>query len=104
MSKPIRPSEVTKVKAATLPNEVFDAFNECITAAWSGHSAKVMQADAAKAIVAKFKAAGKTLTRSQVFDEGYLDVEDAYRAAGWKVEYDKPGYCENYAAYFVFSK
>jgi hypothetical protein len=31
-----------------------------------------------------------------------LDIEDTYREAGWKVEYDKPAYCENYPANFTF--
>ena len=44
------------------------------------------------------------LTRQTVFDNGWLDVEEAHRAAGWRVEYDKPAYNESYDAFFVFSK
>ena len=40
----------------------------------------------------------------KVFKNKWLDVEEVYRKAGWKVEYDKPGYCEDYEAYFVFEK
>lgn len=43
-------------------------------------------------------------SRQFIFDKHWLDIEDTYRKAGWNVEYDKPGYCENYDAYFVFSK
>ena len=39
-----------------------------------------------------------------IFANSWLDVEDIYRNAGWDVEYDKPGYCENYEAHFVFRK
>lgn len=42
------------------------------------------------------------LTREQIFAEKMLDIEEAYRAAGWDVEYDKPAYDENYTAYFKF--
>ena len=42
--------------------------------------------------------------RQELFDNHYLDIEPAYRNAGWKVEFDKPGYNETYDSYFVFSK
>ena len=35
---------------------------------------------------------------------GWLDVEGIYRKAGWDVEYDSPGYCEDYPATFKFRK
>jgi hypothetical protein len=41
--------------------------------------------------------------RGEIFHRGWLDVEDAYRAEGWTVVYDKPGYNESYAASFTFS-
>lgn len=31
-------------------------------------------------------------------------VEAAYEAVGWEVVYDKPVYCEAYAASFTFAK
>jgi hypothetical protein len=33
-----------------------------------------------------------------------MDVEDVYQKAGWEVEFDKPGYNEDYEANFKFSK
>lgn len=39
---------------------------------------------------------------NQLIKEKWLDIEDHYRKAGWKVTYDKPAYCENYDAYFKF--
>jgi hypothetical protein len=66
---------------------------------WNGSSATVMQPEAAKRIA---KALG--ITTSEAFKRGLLDVEDAYRKAGWKVEYDKPGYNETYEASFKFRK
>lgn len=44
------------------------------------------------------------LERSEIFDKGWLDIESAYRKAGWHVEYDKPGYCETYVAYWEFTR
>lgn len=40
----------------------------------------------------------------EVFKKGWLNVEYLFRAAGWEVQYDKPGYNETYEAYFTFSK
>ncbi len=97
--KPIGPDDVVAAKTEALPAAVFDAWNALIAAAWTGSYAKVMQEDAAKALV---KATG--LTRSEVFDSHYLDIEESYRAAGWTVEYDKPGYNESYAASFTFKR
>jgi hypothetical protein len=33
-----------------------------------------------------------------------MDFEPFYEKAGWKVVYDKPGYCESYAANFTFTR
>lgn len=99
MSGPIKPSEVVDKKRKQLPDGVFDAFNELIAERWDGRSAVVLVGDAAIRIAAKLK-----IERSAVFDRGLLDVDDIYRKAGWRVEYDKPGYCETYEAKFTFRK
>lgn len=41
--------------------------------------------------------------RNMLFDRHWLDFEDLYRQKGWKVEYDKPAYCETYPAYWKFT-
>lgn len=41
--------------------------------------------------------------RQEAFDRHWLDFEAAYRARGWNVVYDKPGYNENYKAHWVFT-
>ncbi len=33
----------------------------------------------------------------------WLNVEELYRAQGWTVTYDKPGYNESYPATFTFA-
>lgn len=40
--------------------------------------------------------------RHQVFEKHWLDIETAYRQAGWEVEYDKPAYNETYGASWEF--
>ncbi len=96
--QPIRPSEIASEKATTAPDAVLRAFNALITENYSNSGAKILQKD----VVGRLIAAG--LDRAEIFRRGWLDVEDIYREAGWKVKYDKPGYNETYDAYFVFSK
>ena len=94
---PLKAKEVAKSKAKNIPDAIYEAINQLITEDFNGHSATVMQ----KEVVKLLKKKG--LNIDEVFRRGWLDVEDAYRSAGWKVEYDKPAYCETYEAYFVFS-
>lgn len=103
--KPIRPSEVSKLKQKAVPPEVFDAFNEMIAENWDGSSANFTQKDVVAKIVAMVpKVGGERVSVSTIYDRHWLDVEGHYRKAGWVVDYDKPGYNEIYEANFTFSK
>ncbi len=93
---PIKPSEVVAKKEKSFPDAVFEAFNELITKKWDGSSATVRQDEVVDLMVKK------GLEREEIFDNGWLNVEDIYRSAGWVVRYDKPGYDEDYSAYFTF--
>jgi len=44
----------------------------------------------------------RRMARDEIFDRGWLDVEDLYRISGWRVEYHKPGYNETYEPTFEF--
>jgi len=98
MSGPIKPSEVRQHKTDLLPEEVFIAFSDCIAITWDGRSSVVKQRDVVGRI-----AAAMSITTAEVVQRHYLDVEEAYRAHGWDVEYDKPGYNETYEATFRFT-
>jgi len=99
MAKPITPKEVQDLKNATFPDEVIEVFNELIVENWDGHSATIKQDVAAGRIAKRMK-----ITRAKVFDRSLLDIEDVFQKAGWKVDYDKPGYNETYDAFFRFTK
>lgn len=91
----ITPEDAEKAKGRSIPPEAFEAFNELIVADLDAHgTATVRQCDVEKAIRAKLG----------TIEMRWLDVESCYRAAGWKVEYDKPGYNETYEATFKFSR
>lgn len=95
---PIRASEIMKTRGATIPNVVFEIFNQQIVDNFTGSRATVYQESVLKALVEK------GLDRSEIFNKHWLDVEDFYRKAGWIVTYDKPGWNESYEAYFVFKQ
>lgn len=44
-----------------------------------------------------------TISKTDLFKNHWLDFENHYRQAGWKVVYDKPAYNENYEPTFSFS-
>ena len=95
---PIKPSEITPKKGKFFPNAVLESFNELITKMWNGKSATIKQEDVVKLMVQK------GLASSEIFNKGWLDVEDMYERAGWSVEYDKPSYKESYPATFTFKQ
>lgn len=96
MIKPITPDQVADQKITSFPPEVFEAFNELIALHFTDGSARVNQTEVVNLIKGKMNI--------KIFNSNWLNVEDAYRAAGWKVFYDKPSYCESYEAYFEFTK
>ena len=49
-----------------------------------------------------FEQKGLHFDRQEAFARHWLDFEEAFRAQGWNVEYDKPGYNENYSAFWIF--
>lgn len=99
MSGPIKPEEIVEAKKRHLPNEVFQCFNEMIAENWSGGVAVVLQRDVVARIAHRLG-----MEEKKVYDHKLLEVEDAYRDAGWNVTYDKPGYNESYPARFEFRK
>ena len=99
LSQPITPEQVVSKKAELIPGGVIEAFNELITKNFNGSSSTVKQSDAVALIMQKMDCA-----RDKVFSEHWLDVEILFRDAGWRVEYDKPGFNESYDATFKFSR
>lgn len=95
--QPIKPSEIKSKKNQKIPDVVFACFNDLIAKEFSEQRAVVKQEDVVEMIVSK------GIDRNELFNNHWLDIEDAYRAAGWKVVYDRPAYCESYPAIFIFS-
>ncbi|HET8688481.1 MAG TPA: hypothetical protein VFM18_17860 [Methanosarcina sp.] len=107
--KPIRPSEVAVKKMQQFPDFVIEAFNQLIAENYNdgARSAVVKQDDAVKRILelatSSFVSDLTPVTRDTVYDKGWLNIEEIFKAAGWKVTYDKPAYNESYPAKFEFT-
>lgn len=98
--KPISPSDVEKLKHKTMPPAVIDIFNDLIASSYLNGVAFVRQGDVVKKIL--YSIPGVEV--KDIWDNGWLNVEDLFRKAGWAVEYDKPGFNESYEATFKFSR
>lgn len=98
MSGPIKPSEIGKYKTGVIPEVVFEVFNRHIALNYNFGSATVDQDDVVDSLVRE------GFSRNEIYDSGWLNVEEAYRAVGWKVEYSKPGYNETGSSFFRFSQ
>lgn len=100
--EPIRPDEVSDEKFKTFPDEVISAWNEMIVQKWNPALgvAHIKQEEIVELLALRVP----NTNRGVVFEKHYLDIEELYRAQGWKVLYDKPHYTENYKAYFEFRK
>jgi len=98
LAGPIKPKEIPDAKVESFPDAVWESFNELITQRFVGNSATIKQGDVVELMVKK------GLNREEIYSKGWLNVESAYQAAGWSVEYDKPGFNETYSATFTFRK
>jgi calcineurin-like phosphoesterase family protein len=102
MTKPITPKEVQKAKFDAMPEEVFEVFNKLIVENWNGNQA-IIRRDEVVLNLIKIPTCRKIFAQ-QVYSRYYLNIEDAYNKAGWKVEYDKPDHTETYEPFFTFTK
>lgn len=98
--KPITPQEARARWGAEVPHEVLKVVNHMLSAGGgSGKPVVLKQSD----VVARIIMAMGVL-RHEVFDRHWLDFEEAYRAAGWRVEYVKPGFNESGDAFWTFTE
>ena len=105
--KPITPDEVVSAKRDSLPQEVLEAFNEMIASSWNGSYSHFKTKEVVAVILEKMnygKITQPIIKSDELFENHWLDVEDIYRKAGWKVVYDNPAYNETYDATYKFSK
>ena len=101
MKKKVVPIEFSKIeneKQMRLPDAVLEAFNQLIVEKFNRGRSIIKQKEVVALMIEK------GLQESDIYDKGWLDIGEVYKLAGWKVGYDKPGYDEDYDAFFTFSK
>lgn len=95
---------ITPAKALELhenrefPDFVIEAFNELIQGVPFRPVIRIEQED----VIMRMMSLNPEITRQEIFDKHYLDVENYYKRAGWKVQYFKPAYFEDWKAYWEF--
>ena len=94
--KPLSKEEVKR--AIKMPDIIIKTVNELLIKNYSNGKSIIMQSE----IVDIVSGDPDGISRTDIYDNNYLDFEDVYRAIGWKVTYDKPGYCESYDPRFIF--
>jgi len=102
--KPITPEKVEQIRIHEMPEAIIQATNELIVRKWNGSSASVEVEEIVKHY---FNVSGEEQTaakRKELFDRHYLDIEPAYREAGWQVKFESPDYTENFPSYFRFTR
>lgn len=102
--KPISPEKVEQIRIHEMPEAIIQATNELIVRSWNGRSATVKVDEIIDQYFRVVREDDNKMTRKELFDKHYLDIEPAYREAGWKVQFEKPDYTESFPSYFVFSK
>jgi hypothetical protein len=104
----ISPHAIKNMLGSHIPAWVIDVFKAEIALKIHNGKAIIKQDDIILKVAAAMPAeiAGDMDTESRrrfIFDKQWLDVEAVFRAANWKVVYDKPHYSENYSPYFEFT-
>lgn len=99
MTEPLKPENIGTAKKAIFPPKVIETWNKMIAKTFDGGTAHIGQNDIVNELMMAMNC-----SRSTVFDEKWLFVEEIYRAEGWKVWYESPDYTESFDPYFEFSK
>lgn len=96
------PEDAVKAKAevTSIPEYVFQAFNGLLAEKYNRYCIEIPQDQVIDRILRI--SPNEVLTRRDIFDNRWLDVEDIYEENGWSVEYDKPGFNESYKPVFRF--
>ena len=100
--KPISPDKIVIQKLEDLPDDVIKCWNSVIARKWTSINCSMITIDQDEIVENLVKT--MNVKRKEIFEKGWLEVEALYEDNGWKVEYDSPGYNENYRPFFRFRK
>lgn len=96
MTKPFSPKEAADAHVTNIPSEIINIVNKLLAETFTGTGSVIIrQYEITDAYIAKYP--------DEKCDYKWLDFEPLYRGQGWDVEYDKPGYGDDFDAYFKFT-
>lgn len=93
--KPVSPNDIK----VSLPDFVINAVNSLISNRYRGGSFSIKREEIVKKII---ETCPRALEREEIFEKQWLDFENLYRQAGWKVNYVTPERGESFDEYFNF--
>lgn len=78
--KPLSPKQVIEAKRKSIPDFVYEAFNELLIKHFRNERAVISQEEAIHRIM--------EYSGTEIFDDRWLDIEGEYQKNGWEVTYD----------------
>ena len=102
----ITPEEAEKAKISSIPDYVFQAFNELLAENFVGNVGTIIyQHEVLKRIINIYPYIiedDKDSIVNSLFVNHWLEVEKIYEEAGWEVTFHKPAYYEDFDPYYNF--
>lgn len=99
LGRPITPQEAKEGQPKIIPSVVYDVFNHLLTTRFArGNEVVITQDQVIDVILARMP----ELQRQEIFDNHWLDIENAYQAAGWQVSYSRVAYNESGRSFWTF--
>jgi hypothetical protein len=97
--KAISPNEIMENLDEIIPDFVIESVNSLLKKKFRGSAITIKQDE----LIKEIKGRNPSVNREELFNNKWLDFESLFEESGWSVKYDKPGYRENYDAYFEFT-
>ena len=101
----ITPEEAEKARKSSIPDYVFQAFNELLAENFYNVGTIIYQHEVLKRIINLYPSIienDKDSIVNSLFVNHWLDIEKFYERAGWKVTFYKPTYYEDFDPYYKF--
>lgn len=99
--QPLSKEEVIKFQISQIPGEVIEVVNKLLTENYDTNkgTASIHQDEILDLLTSPEYG---NHSRREIFDNNWLNFEDAYREKGWKVTYIKARYDNEFVSYFKF--
>ncbi len=105
MTLPLSPAEALRAKAGNIPAYIVEAANELLVKNLSLQGyATIKLPELIDLSVAKAGQAGIAVHRQTMIENKWFDIEPLFRAAGWKVDFEKTAYNDPGPSYFTFQR